>query len=170
MFGVSGMLSGLKPVSMPLFDVASNTPAPVNALPAKPEAISVADVGPVPLAQVAAEPPAVQIEPVSAPAPQPVNLATAPAGQGVADKLEGWTVQLVSQRDAESAWDNWNRIQDRNSSILKGAEAAVIKGDLGDQGIYYRLRVHKLDSKQDASDLCRKLKRAGTSCFVARAS
>jgi tetratricopeptide (TPR) repeat protein len=164
------LLSGLKPVAMPMFDVASNMTAPVKPLPARPEAISVEDVGPVPMAQQTAEPQAVQIEPVSAPAPTQVNLAAVPDSEPVSQKLEGWTVQLVSQRDAESAWSNWTRIQDKHERILKGLEAAVIKADLGQEGIYYRLRVHKLDSKKDASDLCRRLKRAGTNCFVARAS
>ena len=78
-------------------------------------------------------------------------------------------MQLVSQRDAGSAWENWNSLQQRHGKLLEGADAAVVKADLGDQGIYYRLRVHKLDSKQEADSLCRSLKRKGTNCFIANA-
>lgn len=179
------LLNGLKP-DHPGFTVAAAEKATVNKpLPVRPDAISVADVGPVPAAStpVAATQPApepapvatasmqVNVEPVSAPAPEvSTNLAAVALEKGVSERLEGWTVQLVSQRDAGTAWENWSALQERHGKLLDGATAAVVKADLGEQGIYYRLRVHKLDSKQEADSLCRSLKRKGTNCFIAKAS
>ena len=175
------MLNGLKPVAPSLTVAAAENATPVKPLPVKPEAISVKDVGPVPAASKpvaasvqaaqaeAASKPEVKIEPVSASSPSSSNLSQPVAEKGVSERFEGWTVQLVSQRDADSAWSNWEKIQSRHGKLLSDAEVAVIRADLGDQGIYYRLRVHKLGSKDEASRLCRTLKRKGTSCFVAQA-
>jgi hypothetical protein len=98
------------------------------------------------------------------------NVNPEPETHQLAERLEGWTVQLVSHREPERAWDNWDALQKKHQTLLKNAAAAVIRADLGDRGIYYRLRVHKLDSKSRARDLCRSLKRRGTNCFVAHAT
>ena len=175
------LLNRFKPDTPGVTVAAAERATPLKPLPSKPEAISVDDVGPVPDASeqvvaavtetVSAPATQVNVEPVSAPAPKTeTNLAQQAIDQQVSEKLEGWTVQLVSQRDAASAWQNWTSIKARHGGLLEGAQAAVVKADLGDQGIYFRLRVHKLDSKQEAASLCRGLKRKGTSCFVARAS
>lgn len=177
----SSLLGGLMPDAPGMTVAAAETATPTRPLPIKPDVISVADVGPVPVSStpVENEPAAptataslqVNVEPVSAPAPEvSTNLAAVALEKGVRERLQGWTVQLVSQRDAGSAWENWHKLQDRHGKLLDGAEAAVVKADLGDQGIYYRLRVHKLGSKQEADSLCRSLKRKGTNCFIARAS
>lgn len=81
----------------------------------------------------------------------------------------GWTVQLSSQRNSDAAWDVWKNLSTRYSSILKGQKPAVVKADLGSRGIFYRLRVHDLDSKRKAARLCNKLKRKGSSCYVTKA-
>jgi tetratricopeptide (TPR) repeat protein len=171
------LLDGLSPApAMTL--AAADRATPVKPLINKPEQISAADVGPVPVpasnpapSQTASA--SVKVEPVAAPAPVITNIAPAAAEpvlaeKRVSDSLEGWTVQLVSQRDADSAWDNWDKLVERHRNLLSSKEAAVVRADLGDQGIYYRLRVHKLDSKNEANRLCRRLKRRGTSCFIAR--
>jgi hypothetical protein len=99
---------------------------------------------------------------------QPVEEAAAKAEDKTAVP-EGWTVQLSSQRDEEAAWSAWKRLTAKHGKLLAGAEALVYKADLGNQGVYYRLRVHRLDSRKAAQALCTRLKSAGTSCFVSRA-
>lgn len=102
--------------------------------------------------KVAAKTPAAK-QPQSKPAPQ----------------LVGWTIQLTSQRDSESAWDVWKNLTARHKGLLKGQSATVVKAVVGTRGTFYRLRIHKIDSKQRAQNLCSRLKRRGTSCFVTRA-
>jgi hypothetical protein len=117
---------------------------------------------------------AVKIEPVSA----PVELKSAVAEQteidtetppSVLPKAEGYLVQINSQRSEAAAWAAWDKLQDKHGKLLRGREAIVQKADLGAKGIVYRLRIHALPSKDEASNLCQKLKAAGLSCFVASA-
>ncbi len=83
--------------------------------------------------------------------------------------LSGWTVQLSSQRNSDAAWDVWKSLSARYGTLLRGQEATVVKADLGTRGIFYRLRVHQIDSKKQAARLCNRLKRKGTGCFVSKA-
>ena len=93
-------------------------------------------------------------EPEDDPAPQPT----------------GWAVQISSQKQEDAAWSTWKKMQSKHASLLRPHEANVVKADLGDRGIFFRLRVMGLDDKKAASKLCKSLKKQGTSCFVARAS
>ncbi len=186
----TGLLNGARPDEPGAFMAeADQAPAPVKvagvAVPStrsKPEDISVAQVEAVPAlparkqvvnavaSVIVAKPeaPSVQIEPVSAPAEKASVNLTSTEGGNVSAKFEGWTVQLVSQRDADKAWSNWDSLQKRYGSLLGGQAAAVVKADVEGQGTYYRLRVHKLE-KNEAQNLCKSLKRKGTGCFVSRA-
>ena len=120
--------------------IAALAAPPIPELPQKAEVVKVADV---------AEP-APEVEPK----PQPT----------------GWTVQISSQKQENAAWSVWKKMQAKHGSLLRPHEANVIKADLGDRGIFFRLRVTGLDDRNQASKLCKRLKRRGTSCFVARAS
>ncbi|MGB7205947.1 MAG: SPOR domain-containing protein, partial [Anderseniella sp.] len=141
----------------------------------EPESFTVSSVGDVPVIampetatpeKVASEKPEVKPVVASAPASKPVKSETASL---VTEKLQGWTVQLVSQRDAKIAWANWDKLKSRHGDLLSNRSAAVIQAEVAGQGIYYRLRVHQLD-KAEAKDLCRNLKSKGTGCFVSKAA
>ncbi len=97
--------------------------------------------------------------------------ANAPASkkQVNADKLQGWTVQLSSQKNEDAAWKVWRKLQTKHGRLLSKRDPMVVEADLGDRGIFFRLRVHKIDNKKSAARLCSRLKRRGTSCFVSRA-
>ncbi|NNE24043.1 MAG: hypothetical protein HKN11_15680 [Rhizobiales bacterium] len=82
----------------------------------------------------------------------------------------GWAVQISSQKREDAAWSMWKKMQTKHASLLRPHEANVIKADLGDRGIFFRLRVTGLDDRSAASKLCKRLKARGTSCFVARPS
>jgi len=110
----------------------------------------------------------VRVEPVAA-SVETANVNVDAGVSNVAEKLEGWTVQLVSQRQADRAWDNWDALKTRHGKLLRNKTAAVVRADIEGQGTYYRLRVHKLKKKQ-AKSLCRNLKRKGTGCFITRAA
>lgn len=169
------LVNNAKPVSKPVAIAAVKVLKVEN-----PENISVDQVAAVPAipgdgstkvvataeAKKLVEP--VRVEPVSAPV-ETANVNTGDSDANVADKLEGWTVQLVSQRQPERAWTNWDSLKDRHRKLLRNKTAAVVRADVEGQGIYYRLRVHKLNKSQ-AKNLCRKLKRKGTGCFIANAA
>ncbi len=98
-----------------------------------------------------------------------VKSAVKSTAKTTSDTLSGWTVQISSQRNSDAAWDVWRNLSARYSSLLQGQQATVVKADLGTRGVFYRLRVHKIDSKKLAARLCNKLKRKGTGCFVSKA-
>ena len=147
----------------------TETIAAVQPLKAEsPESISVEQVAAVPEIPTGTADSRLSVEPVSAPV-ETANVNTADDSSNVTAKLEGWTVQLVSQRQPEKAWDNWDSLKTRHTKLLRNKTAAVVRADVEGQGIYYRLRVHKL-KKAQAKRLCRSLKRKGTGCFIAQAT
>jgi tetratricopeptide (TPR) repeat protein len=173
----AALLNGVKPDQPRTFIAKVQTPIkPVvkqqvakAVKPQKPQDVSVSQVAAVPAIpkKIATLPAPVKIAPVSAPAEKVATNLTV-AAPSVSKKLEGWTVQLVSLRDADKAWDNWSALKKRHGSLLGDKTAAVVKADVDGQGTYYRLRVHKLE-KADAKKLCKQLKRKGTGCFISHA-
>lgn len=78
-------------------------------------------------------------------------------------------VQLSSQCNEEAAWTAWEKLSQRYRELLAERDAAVVRADLGSKGIYYRLRVHRLESRKEAERLCSKLKSRGAACYYGRA-
>jgi tetratricopeptide (TPR) repeat protein len=115
------------------------------------------------------------IQPVSAPvefktrAMEQVTAAMPAAQQVDASQLDGFLVQINSQRNEDAAWAAWSKLKLKHGKLLAGREAIVQKADLGTDGIVYRLRIKGLSTKTEASSLCGKLKTAGLACFVAKA-
>jgi tetratricopeptide (TPR) repeat protein len=84
-------------------------------------------------------------------------------------ELEGWMVQLSSQRNEDAAWTAWDQLSKRHGELLGGRDAAVVRAELDGKGVFYRLRVHRLQSHNEAERLCSRLKARGTSCYFGRA-
>ena len=84
-------------------------------------------------------------------------------------ELEGWMVQLSSQRNEASAWSAWDQLSQRHGELLGGRDAAVVRAELDGRGVFYRLRVHRLESRSEAQSLCSRLKARGTQCYFGRA-
>jgi len=116
----------------------------------------------------------VLIEPVSAPveyktrAVEQAQAAAAGIQQGEAPVIEGFLIQINSQRSEAAAWAAWDKLKEKHSKLLAGHEAIVQKADLGQDGIVYRLRIKGLANRIEANDLCGKLKSGGLACFVAK--
>jgi tetratricopeptide (TPR) repeat protein len=115
------------------------------------------------------------IEPVSAPvefrtrAMEQVPAVMSAVQQADAPQLDGFLVQINSQRSEDAAWAAWSKLKQKHGKLLADREAIVQKADLGADGIVYRLRIKGLPTKTEASSLCGKLKTAGLACFVAKA-
>lgn len=84
-------------------------------------------------------------------------------------ELEGWMVQLSSQRNEDAAWTAWDQLSKRHGELLGGHDAAVVRAELDGKGVFYRLRVHRLQSRNEAKSLCSRLKARGTACYFGRA-
>ncbi len=102
---------------------------------------------------------AAPVRTAAAPAPATTTAASVPSGT--------YVVQVSSQRTREQAEAAYASMQRRFPSILGNVNAIYPSADLGDRGVFYRVRI-PAGSQAAAVDLCTQLKDAGGDCFVRR--
>ncbi|MGD1887823.1 MAG: SPOR domain-containing protein [Cohaesibacteraceae bacterium] len=152
-------------------------------------------VPPQPTARPATTPQPVVTQPaaVTTPSSQPIQLAAptnAPATPAPAQPVQtqaaapttqvasapalpssvapgDFIVQLASLRSEEQARSTFSALQSRFGSILTGFSPNIQEVDLGDRGIYHRVRLGPMD-RADAASLCQRYQAAGGDCFVQR--
>ncbi len=86
-----------------------------------------------------------------------------------AEKVTGWLVQLNSQRSEDAAKAAWAKYKTKYSAVFSKTTPVIQRADLGDKGIYYRLRLSGYENRDKAASKCGKLKQKGLSCFVVKA-
>jgi hypothetical protein len=96
-------------------------------------------------------------KPVAAVAPRPVAVATG-----------SYLLQIGAYKSQDEAMTAWKTYQAKHASLLKSYSPDVQRADLGDKGIWYRLRVSSFADKSSANALCDKLKAENGACFLAR--
>jgi cell division septation protein DedD len=94
--------------------------------------------------------------------PIDITPATAPA----AVPAGGVLVQISSQRTEDAARATYKDLQARYPAILGRYDVNIQRADLGDRGIFYRVRVGPF-SQADAQHLCDDLRSAGGDCVLA---
>jgi hypothetical protein len=152
-------------------------PEPIPTPPAEAEVAPATRTLPAPQP----EPIAVAPEPAAPPPPQeqtivatrdssngPIDLTpgTAPAA-GPVQSAGGVLVQVTAVRSEGEAVSAYRGLQQRYPSILGAFQPNIVRADLGERGIYYRVRVGPFSSG-DATRLCEDLKAAGADCLLAR--
>ncbi len=110
------------------------------------------------------------------PAPQraPTRLASNTAAQtdtaAPAERSSSsgrYVIQIAAFRSREEALSRYTRLKRRHASLLAPYTSFVQRADLGDRGVYYRLRLGPIAEKSGASELCRSLLAAGEKdCLV----
>ncbi|MSO72801.1 MAG: hypothetical protein EXQ84_04235 [Rhodospirillaceae bacterium] len=108
---------------------------------------------PAPEAQIAAAVPA--SPPPASPAPV----------QGTAPVFQ---VQLASVLSEQAALAEWGRTIGKHKDLLGGFTPAVTKADLGEKGVFYRLRAGPLADKAAADALCASLAAVNVGCIAVR--
>ncbi len=107
-------------------------------------------------------------EPAPEPEPQaqaePAPAARAPSAQ----PLSGVLVQLGAFRSRADARDHWEKLRRQHPDIVGGLEHTVIRADLGEKGIYYRLRAGGFASQAVAGATCQQLSKRQQACFVVK--
>lgn len=121
------------------------------------EAVQVAALPPIPRANNNRN------QTTAAPA-QPTQAATPTAAP--AANTGDFVVQLSAQRSDEAARTNFRRLQQRYS-VLAGYSLNVQRADLGDRGVYHRVRVGPF-ARSAANTLCERVKSQGGDCIVRR--
>ncbi|MEM8986498.1 MAG: SPOR domain-containing protein [Pseudomonadota bacterium] len=133
--------------------------------PVEAEAPAVAAVPPAPRASApastASPPPARVTAPQTASIPAP-----RPAGASGGALAGSHVVQVSSSPTRAAAEQDWSRMQGRYEDILAGRSRHVQEADLGDKGIYYRLRIGPFYSKSEADAFCTTLKGRGQDCIT----
>lgn len=75
-------------------------------------------------------------------------------------------IQLGAYRSEKEAQEAFGIIQ-KKFSELAGKKSQIARADLGEKGIFYRLRVVGMGTANDAKSFCQKLSAKGQPCLVA---
>jgi cell division protein FtsN len=136
-----------------------------------------AAAGATPAAGPAATPPTparaepAQTRPAVTPKPEPVAPSAAagraPAPTATGDALSGThVVQVGAFKSEGEAQSNWTKLQGRLGDFATGKSPDIERADLGDKGVFYRLRIGPFTSSADAKTYCDGLKSRGADCIV----
>ncbi len=98
-------------------------------------------------------------EPAIRPAP---NRAAAPAVAARQDFM----VQLAAARSRALARGLYSRLQKSNNDMLGRRDPLILRVDLGDKGIFYRVNVPGFQNQNSAKQFCANLKKRGQDCLV----
>ncbi|MBT5239199.1 MAG: SPOR domain-containing protein [Rhodospirillaceae bacterium] len=155
---------------------ASSTPGAENILP-PPEAPKAPEPAPVvvtppPMPVVVVEPPAKPdpvVEAVREVVPAPVAVkAPEPEPAPVAALSGDYLIQIAALRSEEAAEGEWERVSTRYSNLLGAYSQKIVRADLGERGIFYRLRAGPLKDRSSAEKLCESLAAENVGCLVVR--
>ena len=75
---------------------------------------------------------------------------------------------MASYRSEGEATNAFAKLKQRHAGLLQNYGPLIQRADLGDKGIYFRLRVGPVNGKQAAADLCRSLISAGQKGCIVR--
>lgn len=101
----------------------------------------------------------------------PIASMTAPSKQVAAKPPAlslGIFLQVGSYKSEAMATQAWTSMQQKHSDIFNGLSPNVMRIDLGNRGIWYRLRASGFAEAADASALCERLKAEGGHCLLTR--
>lgn len=103
---------------------------------------------------------------VAQPAAERPAQAPPPAGP-LTFAVDGpFVAQIASLKSAEAADAAWTRLSRRAPVLFEGARKDVQQADLGERGIYFRVRAGYFASRADAAQFCGQVKALGQECLV----
>jgi SPOR domain len=142
-------------------------PAPA-AEPEAPAEAPVAVLKPVP--EAPATKPAVQAEKPAAgkPVAEPPATTKRDAGRETAKGGGKVYVQLLASRSQSDALGAWKKLQTKNGDLLGDLDSSIARADLGERGVFYRLRAGPIASEARAKSLCSALAGRKVSCLIVR--
>lgn len=116
--------------------------------------------------------PELSAQPAPEPEPQTPARADAPvglrAGTPVSATASGaFVVQIGAYRALEEAEAGWLAFVSRHADMTSGRAPDIQRADLGERGVFHRLRVAGFENREDAAAYCSQLDARGQSCLVA---
>ncbi|MEQ8434894.1 MAG: SPOR domain-containing protein [Oceanicaulis sp.] len=79
-----------------------------------------------------------------------------------------YLAQIAAFRSEEDARSDWRRFARSFPDLASGRNADIQRADLGERGIYYRLRINGFATRDAANAYCQTLQARGQACMVAR--
>jgi len=121
-----------------------------------------------PTPAVAATPPANTLPAQPAAAAQVQETVTRNADKAAQPSVSGilYFVQVASLRSIESAEKEWKRIKSENRAALEGEQIFLERVEIRDRGVFHRILVGPMPSRDDANTLCGYLKQNDQTCVV----
>ncbi len=152
--------------------VVATVEAPEAALEEKKfEQILAPEPAPEPEVQPAAEPePEAELAPEpeleAGPEAEPEPPAAPIQSAALSADTPGFLVQIGAVQDESAAAGEIARLTKRNPDILAELSGIVVRADLGDKGVWYRMRVGPFATRAAADGVCGQLKAVDVGCFV----
>lgn len=119
-------------------------------------------------AEIAAVPqtePKVEAKPTPAPKPvAPPKPVAKPIAR--ATNRQDFMVQLAASRSRALARGVYSNLQKNYSDLLGRRDPLILRVDLGDKGIFYRVNVPGFANREAANAFCANLKKRGQDCLV----
>jgi cell division septation protein DedD len=81
-------------------------------------------------------------------------------------RIKSYQIQLAAVRTIASAEKEWLRLRTKNKALLGKLKLNIIRADLGNQGIFFRLRAGPVANQTSAKALCQSLYRKKVGCLV----
>jgi cell division protein FtsN len=102
--------------------------------------------------------------------------AGAPASEPAASSAETepsaahgpYLLQIGSYKSPVEADTAWNAFQAKHSALVGGFSTNVKPADLGDKGVWYRLRFGPFTDKDTAAAMCGRIRADGGTCIISR--
>jgi cell division septation protein DedD len=116
---------------------------------------------PVPGAAPATPPAAAKPVPLAPPKP-PTQTASAASAGG------SFRVQIAATRDDAAAKSEWERLKRAHADLLGDLSPTVVKADLGDKGVFYRVQAGPVADHEKAEKLCSELKKFAIACIIVK--
>ncbi len=100
---------------------------------------------------------------------QPVRVAqgTSSTASDASPASPGLRVQIGSFRSAADATAAWDKTVAAHQELIGQRQPYIVEADLGERGIFYRLQIGPLHSRNEAKTLCNALKARGQDCILA---
>ena len=148
----------------PKAETPSETPSQTIARPMPKPAVKL-EPAPEPAREPTLEktPEPTPVAPQAEPAPAPK-----PASDAVPAARQDYMVQLAASRSRALARGVYARLQTEYDDLLGRRDPFILRVDLGDQGIFYRVNVAVFATKAAADSFCADLKKRGQDCLVRR--
>lgn len=147
--------------------MVASPPAPVSSGPApsfnapQPAAVETAPRGPAVLGPAVTGPAIAPAQPQAAPITPPVPAV--PAARTAA--TGSFSVQLAALRDEVSVRKQWDGLKAKYPDLLGPYSMGIEKADLGEKGVFYRLRATGLPTEESARTLCTELAKQKVGCL-----